>query len=51
MTLETLEKLAEFSKPCPKLYVASAAHLPDDCYGILYVRPEEMKNWKNEGKG
>lgn len=48
LTIEALQKLAEFAKPLPNLFVVATKHLPDDCYGILYVRPEEMKNWKNE---
>ena len=48
LTLKTLEKLSEFAKPLPKLFVVAQKHLPDDCYGILYVRPEEAERWKNE---
>lgn len=46
LTLEALQKLGEFMKPLPNLYVVAVEHLPDDCYGILYVRPEDAAKWK-----
>lgn len=33
-----------------KVYFLSTKNLPDDCYGIMYVRPEDMPNQKDKSQ-
>jgi len=45
-TAEKLEEMMNFTKrTLTHIYIMECNHLPDDCYGILMVRPEDAKKW------
>ena len=31
-----------------KIYFIASPYIPDDCYGVIYVRPEDMPNQKEK---
>lgn len=46
----TIEALQNAMNKCKRelkhIYIMSSKFIPDDCYGILMVRPEDAENWK-----
>jgi len=50
----TLEKLTEALNKCKRedkhIYILEQRYLPDDCYGILILRPEDAKQWPRKNK-
>lgn len=47
MTLEKLQAtLNNAKREMNHIYIISEKNIPDDCYGILYVRPEDAAKWK-----
>lgn len=48
LSLEAVNKLVAQLKPQQHIFVVACDHLPDDCYGILYIRTEDAKQWKSK---
>ncbi len=49
----TAEKMIEGMNKCKRtikhIYIMSSEAIPDDCYGILMLRPEDAKVWRENG--
>lgn len=50
LTIDKLEELANKVKRQNMVYVIAVDNIPDDAYGILYVRKEDAKMWHELGK-
>ena len=47
LTIESLmENMNKAKRDCKFIYIMASECLPDDCYGILMVRPEDAKGWR-----
>ena len=47
LTVEGLTAIFNrFQRESGRFYVLSTEHLPDDCYGIIYMRPEDAATMK-----
>lgn len=47
LTCELLVKnINKCKRDCKNILIISSDLIPDDCYGLLWVRPEDAKAWK-----
>ena len=49
LTVDKLEALANEVKRKNMVYVMASEHIPDDAYGILWVRKEDAAKWHELG--
>ena len=49
LTTEILAKnISDCKRKFKHIYILSSEYLPDDCYGILMLRPEDAKQWRKD---